>query len=278
MYRFALLPLFLLLLQPAGARHTRTITILHTNDTHSQVMPFSTHLADTVVAGRGGYARRMELIRREREADPELLVLDSGDFSQGSPYYTLYHGDVETGLMSLMGVDGATIGNHEFDFGLDNLARLARAARFPIICSNYRVAGTPLVGLVEPYHIYKVRGVRVGVFALAPRMEGLVDARNCRGVEYLDPVATAREMVRVLRGEKHCDVVILLSHLGWKVRGTDDAEVIRHTRGLDLVLGGHSHTYFDTLRYETDPDGRQVPVDQNGKGGVYVGKVVLSVE
>lgn len=262
----------------AVAQKAKTITILHTNDTHSCIFPLNENLADTMLAGRGGFLRRMELIRRERAKDPDLLVFDSGDFSQGSPYYTLFKGDVEVGLMNQMGVAASTIGNHEFDFGLENMARLFRMANFPILCANYNVAGTPLEGVVTPYYIYKVKGVKIGVFALDPKLEGLVDQKNYGKLEYLDPVKVAADMVKVLKKEKKCDLVICLSHLGWKEEGMGDQELIRQSRGIDLVLGGHSHSYFHSLRYVKDLDGRNVPVDQNGKHAIYVGKITLTLQ
>lgn len=262
----------------AAAQKTKTITILHTNDTHSCILPLNPNLADTALARRGGYLRRIEMIRQERQRDPDLLVLDSGDFSQGSPFYSLFKGDVEIGLMNRMGVNATTIGNHEFDFGLANMARLFGMAQFPVLCANYRVTDTPLEGVVKPYTVFHVKGVKVGVFGLDPKLDGLVDAKNYGQVVYMDPVATANEMATTLRHKEHCDVVICLSHLGWTNNGVGDQEVISRSRGIDLVLGGHSHTYFQTLRYVKDLDGREVPVDQNGKHGIYVGKIELQVK
>ena len=256
------------------------LVILHTNDTHSAIMPLSRNLGDTLLAGRGGYLRRMELVRREREAEPGLLLFDSGDFSQGSPYYTLFKGDVEVGLMNMMRYDAATLGNHEFDFGLDNLARLLREARFPVVCANYDFSGTPLDGLVKPYVVIEREGLRVGVFGLSPRLDGLVAKENYGGVEYNDPIEAARRTVKALRSGERCDVVVCLSHLGWAQAqpDIDDSTMIAGTRGIDLVLGGHSHSYFEKLEYVRDADGRNVPVDQNGKHGVFVGRVEMSLK
>ena len=256
------------------------LVILHTNDTHSAIMPLSRNLGDTLLAGRGGFLRRMELVRREREAEPGLLLFDSGDFSQGSPYYTLFKGDVEVGLMNMMRYDAATLGNHEFDFGLDNLARLLREARFPVVCANYDFSGTPLDGLVKPYVVIEREGLRVGVFGLSPRLDGLVAKENYGGVEYNDPIEAARRAVKALRSGEHCDVVVCLSHLGWAQAqpDIDDSTMIAGTRGIDLVLGGHSHSYFEKLEYVRDADGRNVPVDQNGKHGVFVGRVEMSLK
>ena len=258
-------------------KKTARLTILHTNDTHSCIMPLANTLADTVKAGRGGFLRRAAMVNEERNARPSLLLLDSGDFSQGSPYYTLYKGDVEVELMNIMGYDAATIGNHEFDYGLDNMARLFRRARFPIVCANYDFTGTPVEGLVSPYTIIEREGLRIGVFGLAPQLEGLVMENSYRGVDYKDPIETARQCVSLLRNAG-CDVVICLSHLGWDMPGIDDAQLIAATQGIDIVLGGHSHTYMTDLEYVDNAEGLPVPVDQNGKHGIYVGKIELSVE
>lgn len=255
----------------------KTLTVLHTNDTHSCVMPLNANLADTLLAGRGGFIRRLAMLKEERQKDPGLLLFDSGDFSQGSPYYTLFKGDVEVGLMNEMGIDAGTIGNHEFDYGIDNLARLVKMARFPILCSNYDFTGTPLEGLIKPYTIIKRNGIRIGVFALGPRLDGLVDRKNYRQTRYMDPVATTQKMTDLLRGVEKCDVVILLSHLGWDERGLNDKVLISQSSGIDLVLGGHSHSYLTSLQYVKDRDGKEVAVDQNGKNGIYIGKMTLTL-
>lgn len=263
----------------AHGQKAKELTILHTNDTHSCIYPLSENLADTMLAGRGGFLRRIAMLKEERAKDPDLLYFDSGDFSQGSPYYSIYKGDVEIGLMNRMGIDASTIGNHEFDFGLENMARLFRMANFPILCSNYDFTGTPVEGLVKRYTVIKRKGVKIGVFALDPEMEGLVSTQNCVGVSYLDPVATANEMVSLLRGKLHCDLIICISHMGWINKQTiSDKEIIAQTRGIDLVLGGHSHTYLKELEYAADLDGKLVPVDQNGKHGIFIGKMKLTLK
>lgn len=162
------------------------LTILHTNDTHSCIMPLSAHLADTLQAGRGGFLRRIAMLKEERQKDPQLLLFDSGDFCQGSPYYTLFKGDVETGLMNMMHYDAGTIGNHEFDFGLENLARVFKRLNFPIVCANYRFHEYGLDKIVKPYVILKRKGLKIGVFGLSPQLDGLVDHKNYRSTEYLD--------------------------------------------------------------------------------------------
>ncbi len=257
----------------------KQLVILHTSDTHSCIYPLNPNLKDTTVAGRGGFIRRIEMLKQQRQQDPDLLLFDCGDFSQGSPYYTLFRGDVEVGLMNRMGYDAATIGNHEFDFGLDNMARLFRMANFPIVCSNYDVTGTVLEGLVKPYVVIKRKGVKIGVFALAPMLDGLVEKANYGGIVYLDPVAKTKEMVSLLRDKLKCDMVVCLSHIGWDSHnGPNDPETFSQTRGVDLVLGGHSHTYASEVFYVTDADGRQVPIDHQGKHGIWIGRMVVDLK
>ena len=287
-HSFKLILIAMLVALPIGlqAQKHKQLLILHTNDTHSCIMPLSENLADTLLAGRGGFIRRIAMLKAERQKNPDLLYFDSGDFSQGSPYYTLFKGDVEIGLMNQMGIDASTIGNHEFDFGLDNMARIFRKANFPILCSNYDFTGTVLEGIVKPYTIIRRNGVKIGVFALDPQLKGLVADKNCVGIKYLDPATCANEMVSLLKGKKKCDLVICISHLGWDAlpeserggRPECDNSAIAKTRGIDLVLGGHSHTYFEELRYITDLDGRQVPVDQNGKNAIYIGRITLDMQ
>lgn len=261
-----------------AAAKGRQLLILHTNDTHSCVLPLNPNLADTMLAGRGGFLRRAAMIDQMRKEDKDLLLLDSGDFSQGSPYYTMFKGDVETELMNIMGYDAATIGNHEFDFGLENMARIFRKAKFPIVCANYDFTGTVVEGLVKPYVIIKRKGVRIGIFGLSPKLDGLVMASTCAGVRYSDPIKTANAVADKLKNEEKCDVVICLSHLGWDEAGLNDMEMMAKTRNIDLVLGGHSHSYFKTLNHVRNLDGKGVPNDQNGKHGIFVGKITLSLE
>jgi 5'-nucleotidase len=275
--RHLIIILALLSVLTADAKKAKQLVVLHTNDTHSCVMPLNVNLDNKELAGRGGFLRRAAMVKEQRSAHPDLLLFDSGDFSQGSGFYTLFKGEVEIGLMNTMKYDAATIGNHEFDFGLDNMARLFRMANFPIVCSNYDFTGTVCEGLVKPYIVIKRNGVKIGVFGLAPAMKGLVSEANCKGVAFLDPAETAQKYIDILRKQEKCDIVICLSHLGWEVSEYTDEKFLSLTEGCDLVLGGHTHTYMPTLQYAPDKSGKQIPVDQNGKSGVFVGKLVLNL-
>lgn len=259
------------------AQELKELYIFHTNDTHSCIEPIEAHHPDTAQANKAGFVRRVTFLKEMRKQHPDMLLFDSGDFSQGSPYYNMFKGDVEIRLMNEMGYDAGTIGNHEFDYGLDNMARLFRIAKFPIVCANYSVEGTVLEGIVKPYVILHRNGLKIGVFGLGPKMEGLVQQKNYEGLVYKDPVKCANEVADLLKNKEHCDVVICLSHLGWK--GTDSDEVlIPATRNIDVVLGGHSHSYFEAPVYYKNLDGVEVPLQQMGKNARFVGRMVLKFQ
>lgn len=255
----------------------KQLIILQTSDTHSRIEPISPEAADDY-AGMGGAVRRSSFIKEIRSKHPDVLLFDCGDISQGTPYYNLFQGEVEIKMMNLMKYDAMTIGNHEFDFGLDNMARLFRMANFPVVCSNYDVTGTVLEGLVKPYIILERSGVRIGVFGLAPRMEGLVQADKCEGIVYNNPIEVGQEMGDFLKLEKNCDVVICLSHLGIRNSyGTADEDLVSKTRNIDVILGGHSHTFMEKPMNYLNADGKNVTVSHTGKNGIFVGELKLTL-
>ena len=246
------------------------LTILHTNDTHSQVEPNAND--------RGGYARRMGLIKQERRQDRNLLLLDAGDFCQGTPYFNFYHGRVEIDAMNRMRYDAATLGNHEFDNGLDTLATVLKTARFPIVCANYDFTGTAMEGVVQAYAIIRKAGLKIGVFGLGCDPKGIISDKNFLPAQYLDPLPVAQRMADTLRAQ-HCDVVVCLSHLGTYGKAEEDicdATIARHTRGIDVFVGGHTHQLYDHLRV-ANLDGDSIPLCQMGKSGVYLGKIRLNL-
>ena len=257
----------------------RKVFLVHTSDTHSCVEPVSPNFSDVNQANKGGYMRRVVLLEEMRREHPDnLLLLDCGDFSQGSVYYNLYKGEVEVKLMNLMHYDACTIGNHEFDFGLENLARLMQMAEFPFVCCNYDFTGTPCEGLVKPYIIIERAGVRVGIFGVCPQPQGLIVGKNFEGMRYTRPALAAQPIIDKLRGEEHCDMVVCLSHLGWGETPDMDPDFIANTTGLDVLLGGHSHTYFEKPRYVRDKRGHEVLVDHQGKNARFVGTIEVGLE
>ena len=246
-----------------AAQDIKELLILHTNDTHSRVEPISITDPNPEFAGKAGFVRRVTLIKEMRKQNKDLLLFDCGDFSQGSPFYNMFGGEVEVKLMNEMGYDAGTIGNHEFDFGLDNMARLFKMADFPIVCANYGVQGTVLEGLVKPYVILERKGVKVGVFGLSPALEGLVQAKNCEGVVFENPIEAAQRVADILKNREKCD---------------SDETLIPNTRNIDIVLGGHSHSYFDKTLFYKNLDGKEIPLQQMGKNAVYVGEMKVRME
>lgn len=265
----------ILLLGTMSVHAQKTLFIAHTSDTHSCVEPISPNFSDTLQADKGGFMRRAVLVKQLRAQHPDMLLLDCGDFSQGSVYYNLFKGEVEVALMNQMGYTATTIGNHEFDFGVENMARIFRQAKFPVVCCNYDFTGTPCEGLVKPYIVIERAGMRVGIFGLSPQLEGLVAKAKYEGVRYTKAVKAAQPIIDRLRGQEHCDVVICLSHLGWGSEPGMDQELIASTHGLDVLLGGHTHTYFDHPRYVRDSRGHEVVVDHMGKNAQFVGTLEL---
>ena len=262
----------LCLVAPDSAQKTKQLVILQTSDMHSRIEPIAVNAADRY-AGMGGTVRRATFIKEARKINPNLLLFDCGDISQGTPYYNLFQGEVEVKMMNLM-----TIGNHEFDFGLENMARLFRMANFPVVCSNYDVTGTVLEGLVKPYTTFNRNGLKIGVFGLAPKMEGLVQADKCEGVVYNDPIEVAQKMADLLKNEEGCDVVICLSHLGYQLKNAPcDEELAQKTNHIDAILGGHTHTFMKEPAVYLNKDGQNVPVMHTGKSGIYVGMLKLTL-
>lgn len=258
-----------LLVACAKTPECRHLTILHTNDTHSQILPEDEK-------NIGGYARRIGVINQEREADPNLLLLDAGDFSQGTPYFNYFHGRVEIAAMNWMKYDAATLGNHEFDNGIDTLAAILRMAEFPIICANYDFTGTALENIVKPYVILERNDIKIGIFGLGCYPYSVIDDDNFRPIQYLEPYAVAQRMADTLRAQG-CEVVICLSHQGTNPHDGDepcDKEMVSKTRGIDLVIGGHTHELVTDLSVK-NLDGKDVPLRQMRKYGSYLGKVML---
>ena len=246
------------------------LTILHTNDTHSQIEPKAN--------GHCGYARRMGLIRQERQADKHLLLLDAGDFCQGTPYFNFYHGRVEIDAMNRMGYDAATLGNHEFDNGLDTLAAVIKGARFPFVCANYDFTGTALEDLIRPYTIIRKGGLKIGVFGLGCDPKGLIAEKNFLPAQYNAPYPVAQRVTDELRAQG-CDIVVCLSHMGTYGKAPEDVcdvNLAAQTRGIDVIIGGHTHKLYDHLKV-ANLDGDSIPVCQMSKGGAYLGKIVLNL-
>ena len=251
------------------------ITILHTNDVHSYIDPFPADHPKN--PNMGGVARRATLIEAIRKENPNVLLLDAGDIFQGTPYFNYYGGELEFKLMSMMQYDMATIGNHDFDNGIEGLLAQMPHATFDFVSANYDFKNTVLDGRIKPYKTKIIDGVKIGVFGLGVALEGLVDKRNSKETQYLDPIEIATDMSRILKQNEKCDLVICLSHLGFKYKDEPDKvcdiTLAQKTKDIDLIIGGHTHTFLDKPVIEKNLNGKEVIINQVGCFGVNLGRI-----
>lgn len=271
----ALLTLGGLSLSSFDSLKTKHITILHTNDVHSYIDPFpSDHPRNP---NGGGVARRAAIIESIRKENPNVLLLDAGDIFQGTPYFNYYGGELEFKLMSMMKYDISTIGNHDFDNGLEGLYAQLPNATFDFVSANYDFKNTVLDGHIKPYKIKVIDDVKIGVFGLGVSLEGLVDKKNYKETVYNDPLEVSKDMARILKHEKKCDIVICLSHIGFKYKEDPnkicDLLLAKKTKDIDLIIGGHTHTFLDKPVVEINADGKEVVVNQVGCYGLNLGRI-----
>ena len=253
-----------------GASAQRLV-ILHVNDTHSHFEPVRSGLEE----GLGGTIERAAYIDSVRNAEGEsnVLLVHAGDFNQGTSYYTTLKGDLEVATVNAMKYDCITLGNHEFDNGLEDLA--ARLARIecPVVCSNYDFSSFELGKYVKPYTVINRGGFRIGIFGLLTNILKVVDRNTSDRLPKFDDVETAQKWASYLRNEEKCDLVIMLSHLGFEGEEFTDPELVSRTRGIDAVIGGHSHTFLEELEFRPNMDGKMIPIVQAGCWGEYAGRL-----
>lgn len=254
--------------------NTTKITILHTNDVHSHIDPFGPE--DGRNPNKGGVARRASLIESIRKENPNTLLLDAGDIFQGTPYFNYYGGELEFKLMSKMKYDAATIGNHDFDNGIDGLYAQLPHASFQFLSANYEFKNTVMDTHVKPYQVFMKEGIKIGVFGLGIKLDGLVDKALYKETEYLDPLETAQEMSRILKENEKCDLVICLSHLGYHYNHDflpSDLTLAENTKNIDLIIGGHTHTFLPKPTVVKNSEDQNVLVNQVGCYGINLGKI-----
>ncbi len=274
------LSILLLLISAATGAQAQDLVILHTNDTHSQIEPFRSGINN----GLAGVERRLQFINSQIEeyGKDHVLLLDAGDYNQGTPYFTLGKGDLEANLMNLLGYEAATLGNHEFDNGLDELARRLRITGFPTLCANYDFSETPIGELVQPYTIISKAGIKIGIIGLTTRLDRVVSYNIVKDLVWLDPIEAVNRYARELKEDEQCDMVIVLSHLGYREDDNDnydapsDITLAKHTRNVDIIIGGHSHTFLKEMKKFRNLDGKEVSIVQDGAYGVYVGKLSIN--
>jgi 5'-nucleotidase len=270
----ALLGLGALSLQSCNTNR-KHITILHTNDVHSHIDPFGPN--DKRNANKGGVARRATLVDSIRKENPNTILLDAGDIFQGTPYFNYYGGELEFKLMSMLNYDLATIGNHDFDNGIDGLYAQLPHAKFEFVSANYDFSNTVMDTHVKPYKVLVKDGVRIGVFGLGIQLEGLVDKKMYKETVYHHPIEIAQDMSRILKEDKACDLVICLSHIGYYYEKHPDRvcdlSLAKATKDIDLIIGGHTHTFLPKPTISKNSIGKNVLVNQVGAYGLYLGKI-----
>ena len=254
---------------------TKKITILHTNDTHSHIDPFP--IDHPKNPNMGGAARRAAIIESIRKEEKNVLLLDAGDIFQGTPYFNYYGGELEFKLMSMMQYDLATMGNHDFDNGIDGFYAQLPHAKFDFVSANYDFKNTVLNDIVKPYKIIIKDGIKIGIFGLGVQLDGLVDKKLYKETVYNNPIELAQDMTRILKEEKKCDLVICLSHLGFKYKDEpekpSDILLAQKTKNIDLIIGGHTHTFLDKPVIEKNSEGKEVLINQVGCFGVNLGRI-----
>ncbi len=252
------------------------LVILHTNDTHSNIDPFPVN--HPKFPNMGGVSRRASLIQTIRDQEDHVLLLDAGDIFQGTPYFNKFKGVLEMKTMAAMNYDIVTLGNHDFDIGMEAYKSALSHASFQVVNANYELASTPLSEVVKPYTIINKAGFKIGIFGLGVNLQGLVPTENWKGLTYQDPVATAQKQADILRKEG-CDVVICLSHLGYeyKTDQVSDKVLAASTKGIDVIIGGHTHTFLEDMQEFKNKDGKAVFVNQVGYGGLKLGRIDIEL-
>ena len=264
-------------LEQRSSISSNRLTILHTNDTHSNVDPFPMNHAK--YPGKGGVARRYELIQKIRSEEENVLLLDAGDIFQGTPYFNLFGGLLEMKLMSKLGYDAATMGNHDFDGGMDGFVSAVKHANFPFLCSNYDFSNTPIDGITQDHIIIEKGKIKVGIFGIGVELDGLVPGMKYGETKYLDPIGIANDQAQQLK-DKGCDLVICLSHLGYTYEDDQVSDLVlaRKTKNIHLIIGGHTHTFLERPIEEKNKNGEIVLVNQVGWAGINVGRIDFEFE
>lgn len=258
-----------LLVACAPQNERQPLQILFTNDSHSQVEPLK---------GLGGFEARAAIIDSLRTLNPNTILLDAGDMWQGSPYFNLFHGRLEVEAYNLMKYNAATLGNHEFDYGIDTLSARIAEMQFPILCANYDFGTTPLATQIQPYTIIEQNNWRIGIIGVSVNPEGLILQSNIRGITYLDPIKQVNHYAHLLRHELSCDYIIVLSHLGLLnttvFDNVSDSVLIANTTDIDLLLGGHTHQYKGTYLF-SNLNGDTIPAIQEYKAGQKIYAITI---
>ena len=266
-----LLTLIILLSITIGLQ-AQSLILLHTNDTHSRIEPLPD--TDNYNPDLGGVVRRAAYVDKMRSENENVLLFDAGDFLQGTPYFNMFKGKVEIEAMNMLKYDAVTLGNHEFDYGMDVLIDIAKKATFPIVCTNYDFSETEIADIIKPYHIIHKGGIKIGIVGANVKPLGLIASTNYEGMKFLPPTETINKTAEMLRNDLNCDMVVCLSHLGIR----DELQLAEDSRNIDIIIGGHSHTFMSKPSIRNNKDGKEVMVFQTNGRGVYVGRIDVELE
>tara|TARA_Y100001978_G_C23695177_1_gene437084 strand:- start:835 stop:1737 length:903 start_codon:yes stop_codon:yes gene_type:complete len=265
------------LIAQSSKKRSQSLTILHTNDTHSNIEPFPQN--HSKYPGMGGVAKRHEIIEEIRREEKNVLLLDAGDIFQGTPYFNNFHGHLEMKLMSKMGYDASTMGNHDFDIGLKGFKTAKKYAKFPFLCANYDFSNTILKDETKPFQIFDKGGIKIGVFGIGVELDGLVSKINYGDTVYHDPVECANRTASILK-EKGCDLVICLSHLGFyypERERISDLILARRSKNIHIIIGGHTHTFLERPIVQRNSNNELVIINQVGWAGLKLGRIDVDI-
>ncbi len=277
MKRNIILLVFFLFVVNNYAQEVKQLVILHMNDTHSRIEPLPKNAA--MNPDEGGMARIAACIQSVRKENPLTLVFHAGDFVQGTPYFNMFKGKVEVDLLNKMNIDAACLGNHEFDYGYPVLEKLIKQAKFPVVSTNYDFSGTPLKGKTKGFLILHKGGLKIGIIGLGIDPEGLIAKSNYAGMKFLPPIETANKVALFLKEKEKCDLIVCLSHLGYSSNpDVNDIKLAQKSRHIDIIIGGHSHTFLREPDRKQNLDGKEVIINQMGKNGIYIGRLDVTLK
>ena len=263
--------ILIVLLGFASALQAQNLILLHTNDTHSRIEPVPE--TDKYNPDLGGVIRRAAYVEKMRNEHENVLLFDAGDFLQGTPYFNMFKGEVEVEAMNMLKYDAVTLGNHEFAYGMDVLVNLVKKADFPIVCTNYDFSETEIADIIKPYHIILKDGVKIGIVGANIDPKGLVASTHYEGMKFLPPTETINKTAEMLRNDYKVDMVICLSHMGIQ----NELKLAENSRNIDIIIGGHSHTFMQKPSIRNNLDGKEVLVFQTNGRGVYVGRIDVEI-
>ena len=254
---------------------TKKITILHTNDMHSHIDSFPNNHSRH--PGLGGMRRVASLVKKIRTKEKNVILIDAGDIFQGTPYFNKYKGSLELKIMSSMGYAASTMGNHDFDNGINGFKKVLHHANFPFICSNYEFSDSEMKKKTRKYLVKEIDGIKIGLFGLGIELEGLVGKEYYGDTKYLDPIKTSRYWSNYLKEKEKCDLIICISHLGHKYKSDkiSDLKLASISKNIDVIIGGHTHTFLEKAKIINNTENKNVIVNQAGWGALALGRIDL---